>query len=569
VQDLYNTRVLKVVDLTFTYAGSDRAAIEGITLSAGAGRHTLIMGPTGAGKTTLCCALRGLLGTVIDGVVTGEIEAAGTVVLGRDRTSLQGTGSPVARLAPVVGLVFQDFESQLFSTTIRREVAFGPENLNMPPAETRRRVDWALDVVGLSGMEDRNPQSLSGGEKQRLAIASVLALRPRVLILDEPTTDLDPDGKQQVFALRERLAGEVDLLVMVEHEIEPALGFECLHLLSDGRLSASGDRSLLFDHRLFEQHAVQPYEPAVVAAEAGLASYDESALRVLLAGLPPPPPRPRPPSPPREALRLSGITAGYEGAPVLSDFSLVVGEGEFVAILGRNGCGKTTAAMTMAGLRRPRAGRVEILGEDPYAEGAGCAASRIGFVFQNPDHQIHANTISDEIAFGPRNLGLTESDVQARVSEVAKVVGLEDLLAADPFTLPKGYRQMVAVASVLAMKPRILVLDEPTTGLDLAGQRAILRLLADLNASGHTIIIITHSMRAALESATRAIVMEHGRIFLDGTVEDVFYDPELARTALRPPPIVALGRMAGVRVRSLAEILDLLRQSGRLRRMPA
>lgn len=551
--------MLRVAELQFRYAGADKDVLDGVNIEAAPGQHLLIMGPTGAGKTTLCCALRGLLGTFLDGRTEGVVEVAGRRVL-----PAPPGGHPVALLTPVVGLVLQDFERQLFSTTVVKEVAFGPENLNLPRREIARRVEWALDLVGLRGFEARNPATLSGGEKQRLAIASVLALRPRLLILDEPTTDLDPAGKAGVFALRERIASEVDLLVMVEHEIEPAVDFERLAIFAGGRVVASGDRRLLLQPSLFDRHAVQSYEPAVIAAEIGVDSLDPVVVGRSLADrfeLSRAEPMTKAPGP--SALSLTNVDFGYGRALVLEDLTVEIGEGQFVAILGHNGCGKTTAAKLMAGLLRASRGNVRLFGEEVGRHDFAWIATRVGYVFQNPDHQIFSSSIAEEVSFGPSNLGLDEREVRLRVNEVLETVGLSSLSGADPFTLPKGVRQMVAVASVLAMQPRILILDEPTTGLDREGQRAVLALLGRLNEMGHTIVIITHSMRAALEHASRTLVMKNGRILADGRSEDVFYGPHIEEAGLLPPPIVRLARAAGVRARSADHLLAL---AGRTRK---
>ncbi|MBI2837431.1 MAG: ATP-binding cassette domain-containing protein [Acidobacteria bacterium] len=550
-------QLLRISGLRFQYGGAAAEALRGIDLELHGGGHTLLMGPTGAGKTTFCCGLRGLLATLIDGTLQGEIHCGDTLV-----APASGGTHHVATLSSQVGLVFQDFERQLFSTTVVREVAFGPENLGLPSLEIRSRVDWALDLVGLGGYESRAPATLSGGEKQRLAIASVLALRPRILILDEPTTDLDPAGKESVYALRERLASEVELFVMAEHEIEPALSFERIMIMAGGRLVADGGRELLFQPRIFETNAVQPYEPAAIAAEIGMNTTDVTAVGQAVAGRlsPGQPSVPRASvRPEREAVSLTGVGFSYGASTILEDFTLSIGEGEFVALLGHNGCGKTTMAKLMAGLLRPSHGTVRLLGEDMVGRGFGWIATRAGYVFQNPDHQIFASTIGDELSFGPRNLGLDASETARRVDDVIGIVGLDELRGADPFTLPKGYRQMVAVASVLVMQPRLLILDEPTTGLDLSGRRAILELLQQLNGAGHTILIITHSMRAALEYATRTVVMKNGRIIADGPSEEVFYGAALEAAGLRAPPIVAIGKAAGVRVRSAAELLRMMR----------
>lgn len=549
--------LLQVSGLRFQYGGAAAEALRGIDLELRGGQHALLMGPTGAGKTTLCCALRGLLGTFIDGSLEGEIRSGDILI-----APASGGTHHVATLSSQVGLVFQDFERQLFSTTVVKEVAFGPENLGLTSLEIRRRVDWALDLVGLGGYESRAPAKLSGGEKQRLAIASVLALRPRILILDEPTTDLDPAGKESVYALRERIAAEVELLVMAEHEIEPALSFERIMIMTGGRIVADGGRELLFQPRMFETNAVQPYEPAAIAAEIGIDTLEAKAVGQAVAGRlsreQTPGPRPTGRAA-REAVSLTGVGFSYGPSTILEDFNVSIGEGEFVALLGHNGCGKTTLAKLMAGLLQPSRGTVRLLEEDIAGRGFGWIATRAGYVFQNPDHQIFASTIGDEISFGPRNMGLDARETARRVDEVIRIVGLEGLREADPFTLPKGCRQMVAVASVLAMQPRLLILDEPTTGLDLSGQRAILELLQQLNRSGHTILIITHSMRAALEYATRTVLMKNGRIIADGPSEEVFYGDALEAAGLRAPPIVAIGKAAGARVRSAAQLLGMMR----------
>ncbi|MEW6364405.1 MAG: energy-coupling factor transporter ATPase [Acidobacteriota bacterium] len=551
--------MLRIADVSFKYAAAASKALDGVSLSARKGQHLLVMGPTGAGKSTLCMALRGLLGTAVEGELEGEIEIAGESV-----ASFRAASHPVARMAPLAGLVFQDFERQLFSTNVVKEVAFGPENLNVPAGEVRRRVSWALDIVGLSGYEDRNPATLSGGEKQRLAIASVLSMRPRLLILDEPTTDLDPLGKEQIFALHERIAGQADLLVIVEHEIEPALHSERLVIMQAGRVAAEGSRELLMQPGLFESNSVQPFEPAVLASELGLDSMAEQDLRVALTAGPAARETPASGAEPRVArnaravIALDRVSFAYGSKTLFEDLSVEITEGEFVALLGHNGCGKTTMAKLMAGLLRPRGGAVRVAGEDLARARFAWLASQIGYVFQNPDHQIFASTIAEEVAFGPRNMGWSEQETRARVATVLQRVGLAGQDQVDPFTLPKGSRQRIAVASVLVMEPRILILDEPTTGLDLAGCRAILGLLADLNRAGHTILIITHSMRAALEYADRTIVMKQGRLVADGPSADIFYGDALNAAGLRPPPIVALGKMAGVRARSAGELLRSL-----------
>jgi energy-coupling factor transport system ATP-binding protein len=478
----------------------------------------------------------------------------------------------VGEFAKDVGLVFQDFEAQLFSTNVALEVAFGPENFEVDREEMVRRVKSVLSQVKLEGFEGRQPATLSGGQKQRLAIASVLAMEPSILCLDEPTTDLDPIGKLGIFEIAEELKDRDDVtLIVVEHETEETLDADRIVVLRDGRIAADRPaREVLRDVALLEESSVMPLgvarffrekgvEELPLTPEEGLERFKRLGWRV---------------SPERhgelveadeerergygEALiEVEGLSHRYpNGVVALEGVDLEVRRGEFVAVLGQNGSGKTTLVKHFNGLLEPTEGSVRVEGEETAEQGIRRLGQRVGYVFQNPDHQIFSDTVFDEVAFGPKVRGYEEDEIRERVSEALAAVGLEGYEEEDPFGLTKGERQRVAVASVLAVRPDVLILDEPTTGLDYAEQRSMMDLVRRLNEAGSTIIAVTHTMWVVAEYAHRAVVMKDGRTTLSGTVREVFgREEELRDAALRPPHIVSLGNSLGHAVLSVEELL--------------
>jgi len=534
--------------MRFRYRGTPEGAppaLDGVDLSLEEGRFLAVVGPTGAGKTTITRVLSGIVPGFLSGDLLGRVRG----VAARD-----------------VGLVFEDFEAQLFTTETTLEVAFGAESRGVPREEIARRVADALRRVGLSGFEGRSPAALSGGEKQRLAIAAVLAQEPRVIALDEPTTDLDPVGKAAVLETLRALRSEGRTVLLVEHETEELAHADRVALVAGGRVVREGPaRLVLADAALLEAHGVRPPEIPRLFARLGLDAKeapiddDAEAARMLAeAGW-----RAAPLAPPgasgdaggsQVVLSVKGVRHVYEGrsVPALDEVGLEVREGEMLAILGANGSGKSTLARVLAGMVAPAAGSV--VGADPRA---------VGFVFQNPDHQIFCATVAEEVAFGPRNQGLSEEEIARRVARALDTVGLTGADAKDPFALPKSDRQRLALASVLAMETRVILMDEPTTGLDHRDQRRMMDLLALLNRRGHTVIVITHHIWIALEYARRIVLMAGGRKIADGPVRLVMRDAAaLEKARVRLPPLARLGLRMGVAVRTLDEAAAALERRG-------
>lgn len=562
-------------------------ALEEISLEVAAGEFLGITGSTGSGKSTLCLAIAGLVPQETGGVIGGRV-----AVTGWDTRY-----TPVPQLATRVGLVFQDPESNLVGLSVEDEVAFGPENLGIPPAEIARRVNWALEVVGLSRERDRPSAHLSGGQKQRLAIAAVLAMQPQILVLDEPTAQLDPVGKEEVIAAVERLRQELGrrlTIVLVESDTELLSRFaDRIVVLHAGRIALEGSPQAVFS-RTEELAALGIWVPPLaelaarlnraLGAELSFLSQTEAeaALARLLdqTGLtrpndqPPlagyrerpaaePVPAPRQASAgslltlarergnqtlrarePASLIEIEEVRYRYGGVyPALNGVSLRIGTGEFLALIGPNGSGKTTLAKHCNGLLRPESGRVLVAGEDTRTTHVGQLARTVGYVFQNPDHQLFLPSVAEELAYGPRNLGLRGPELRARVEEALERFGLAELRNRHPTLLGRGLRQLVAIAAVYALSPRLLILDEPTCGLDGQATGRLMATLEELVAEGWSVLLITHDLRLVAEHARRVVLVHEGRILGDGPTRDILTDEALLeRAGMVPPTIARLSR---------------------------
>src|SRR5215203_1237857 len=555
---------VRIEGLTYRYRGQQKPALSGVDLAVAEGEFVVVMGPSGAGKSTLCVALNGLIPHFFRGKMEGEVRVRG-------RSTREGR---VGEFAQEVGLVFQDFEAQLFSTNVALEVAFGPENFRVERDEMVRRVESVLGQVRLEGFDGRTPSTLSGGQKQRLAIASVLAIEPRILCLDEPTTDLDPLGKLGIFEIAEDLKDRDDVtLIVVEHETEETIDADRIVVLREGEIVADRPaREVLRDVRLLEESSIMPLQVTrffhekglwqgqlPLTPEEGVAEFRRRKWQVnperhqRLVGAD----ERREDGYGEPVIQVEGLTYRYpNGVVALEGVDLKVRRGEFLAVLGQNGSGKTTLVKHFNGLLEPTEGRV-VVGEDETTEhGLRHLGQSVGYVFQNPDHQIFSDTVFDEVAFGPKIRDMEEAEIEERVREALAAVGMERRGDEDPFGLTKGERQRVAVASVLAVHPEVLILDEPTTGLDYAEQRGMMDLVNNLNEAGSTIIVVTHTMWVVAEYAHRAAVIREGKIALQDTVRNVFAEEdELRDQALRPPHIVSFGNALGYPVLSVEEML--------------
>ena len=563
--------LLRVRNLAITHDGADSPSPASVTFEVGPGEVVLLLGPSGSGKSTLALSLDGLIPHAVPAMLSGSVEVAG----------VSTADATVAALSTHVAMVFQDPDAQLVTGTVLDEVAFGPENLRLPVDEVLRRAEDSLRRVGLWHRRHENPDVLSGGGRQRLAIAAALAMGSPLLVLDEPTANLDPQGIEEVYAtLAELVAAGDRSIVLIEHNLDAVVGFvdRVVVLDQDGRLVADGPVDDVLRRRAGELHRLGVWLPTstLAALRLRVAGYTleplpltPEELRAALAKHPvmapaetrtvrrhedvsPGIPLVRAEAPllgtPAETraadavVQVSGLSLslgrGRERVEVLHEITLDVARGEFVAIVGANGAGKTTLLQAIAGVIPPPRGAVRIDGRDVARTDARTLPSRIGFVFQNPEHQFVAHTVAEEISHGLRRLRLPDDEVRARTAALLHRFGLGEKAEAHPFLLSGGQKRRLSVGTALVAGAPVLALDEPTFGQDRARADELLGLLSELNTAGTTILVVTHDMQLVSEYADRVVVLEDGRVAAHGPTGDVFDDVALIeRAGLRVPPL--------------------------------
>jgi energy-coupling factor transport system ATP-binding protein len=544
--------------LWWKYRASKAWVLKDINLEVKSGEILGIMGPSGAGKTTLGLTLNGLIPQTIEGEVKGIIQVAG----------MSTFGSPVSDLVKKVGMVFQDPETQFVTMAVQDEISFGLENMAVPRDVMIQRVKSVAKTLRIEDLLRKHPYELSGGQKQRVAIGSALALQPRILVLDEPTSDLDPIGKSEIFSLIGELREQGITMIVIEHEAEELAKFaDRLILLENGSVKFGGDPYSFFS-RVDELKRVGITPPQVTeffklskernhdSSVLPLTVEDGSrSIRQLLQRTTKgtnkqvfsPSEAKRGAKKDKAIIVTEGLECTYpDGTQAVRGVDVIIHPGEYVALIGQNGSGKTTLAKIWANILKPTKGRVLIDGVDSRELTQAQVASKVGYSFQNPDHQLVCDTVEKEVMFAPTNLGVPFDEAQRRADEVLATLGLSEVKAEHPFFLPKGQRTRLAVASVLSMKPQVLVVDEPTTGQDWNLAKALMNFCDGLNRAGSTIIIITHNMRVVAEHCSRTIAMHRGKIVMDGPTDEVFSQPELLeKMFLKSPMITRLAQACG------------------------
>jgi len=540
--------IVRIENLSYQYPRSPGLVLRDINLSIHKGEFLGIVGPTGAGKTTLSLALNGIVPQFYGGHFYGHVTVAG----------LDTVETPIHQLAQHVALVFQDPETQLIANSVEDEVAFGLENIRVPRDEIRRRIEWALATVRLDGMEEKHPTELSGGEKQRLAIAAALALQPQVLVLDEPTSQLDPLGSQEVFATVRELNARLGItVILISHASEEVAEFvDRVALLSNGELANLDTPSQIFAQAdLLAKYAIRPpqvtrfylelrnrgFDPPSISVtlKQAVKVYDRMRTQIELKPLAVP--EIATAEPPGSVLfSARDVEHIYpDGTRALHGVSLDLREGEYVVIVGQNGAGKTTLVKHFLHLLEPTSGQVLLDGQDVTNLEVSELAQRVGFVAQNPDNQIFNTSVEAEVSFALRNLGIGPAEVAQRVEASLDTMGLVDYRTWHPLSLSKGDRARVVIAAVLAMRPDVLIFDEPTTGQDYLGAKRILDVSRQLHQAGKTVIVITHHLYLMPGYAERVVVMGKGIILLDAPIREAFHNTALLEhTFLAPPQIV-------------------------------
>jgi len=502
--------MIRFSDVSFTYDGAERPTLVHVDLTVGEGELCVVVGPTGSGKTTLLRAVNGLVPHFTGGRLSG-----GVTVDGRSTREF-----PPRELADVVGMVGQNPAASFVTDTVEDELAYTMENLGLAPDVMRRRVEDVLDLLGLHELRDRPLATLSGGQQQRVAIGAVLTASPRVLVLDEPTSALDPAAAEEVLASLTRLVHDLGLTVLLaEHRLERVLPF------ADSVVLVPGDGSPLVVGPAVEVMADSPVAPPLVDL-GRLAGWDPlplsvrdarrmaGPLRARLDG-----DRPAAAVPPRGdlAASLTSVSVAYGEVTALDAVDLGFRTGEIVAVMGRNGSGKSTLLSQLAGVRPPSSGRVVVGGTDPVTLAPRELVSRVGLVPQDAGVLLYGESVGEECASADHDTGLEPGTTAAMLERV--LPGLPS--DRHPRDLSEGQRLALALAVVLAPAPPLLLLDEPTRGLDYPGKARLVRLLAELAGAGHAVVMATHDVELVAQVATRAVVLADGEVVADGPARDV------------------------------------------------
>lgn len=523
------TYPIEFQNVTFSYAGSDEPAIKNINLSIEPGEIVLITGPAGSGKTTLCSCINGLIPHYHEGQLSGN------VLIGPYNTQKARVGG----LASLVGMVFQDPESQLVTNSVLDEVAFGPENLGVSRDEINQRIQAALEATRLIGYEEREPHNLSGGEQQACVIAATYAMHPEIYVMDEPLANLDPAGRAYILNLVVQVARQRGkTLIIVEHALEETLPLvERIIVMEKGQIVRDGPTQEVLaqgdiPHVLKRPDILRLAEAFKLEDLALTPAQFNQALRrkYILKSVPSLPYQNGHHLQSETVIEFKNVSFTYTGEKeALKNVSLKIKAGEMVAIMGRNGSGKTTLVRHVIGLHQPSKGQVLVNGKDITTTPTHVLAKDVGFCFQNPNHQIVSFTVKEEMLFGLKSHNVDPAEFDKRIRESLEIVDLSDKIDSEVFDLGKGQKQRLALASVLTLKPKILIIDEPTTGQDPEMIDEIFAIIKRLNDMGTTILLITHRVDYAAMFAKRAVVLQHGKVSYDGNVRELLMDHDLMR----------------------------------------
>ncbi|GAA3932974.1 ATP-binding cassette domain-containing protein [Microbacterium soli] len=497
--------LLRVQRLSVTHAGAAHPALRDLSLEVAAGEVVLLLGPSGSGKSTLALALNGLIPQSVEAEMTGSVE-----VSGQDTRT-----TPVARLATDVSLVFQDPDAQLVTGTVLDEVAFALENLLLPASEVLARAEKALRRMGLWHRRDWNPDLLSGGGRQRLAIACALAVHPTLIVLDEPTANLDPRGVEDVYAALDDLAADAEerAIVLIEHNVDAALRFatRVIVLGRDGRVLWDGRPSAVFDEHAAELAELGVWLPRTATPrDAALPAPAGRAASI--------PSRTAPAAP---AIAVRDLVVQKRGTTVLRVPELEIESGSFTAVIGPNGAGKTTLLQALGGVVPPPRGTVRIGDLDAGRASPRELSARVGYVFQNPEHQFIAQTVRDELAHGLRLQRIDDVEIAERVERMLDRLGLRDKADEHPFLLSGGEKRRLSVGTALIARPDVLILDEPTFGQDRRRAAELLDLLRQRQQEGATVVVVSHDPALVASYATHTVVVDDGAVRAAGPTADL------------------------------------------------
>ncbi|MQA04546.1 MAG: ATP-binding cassette domain-containing protein [Streptosporangiales bacterium] len=577
-------RVIRLRGVSYTYPEGELPALRDVGLDVAEGEICAIVGANGAGKSTLAQVLAGFCPHFEGGELDGEVHVAG----------LDIASSRMEDIVPRVGLVLQNPFNQISGArfTVREEVAFGLENLGVPEREMGARVDEMLETLRIDHLASRSPYELSGGQQQLVALAAILVMRPRVVVLDEPTSQLDPAGTDLVFTALRALRDTDLTTVLIEHKLEQLEQYaDSVVVLADGVVRAKGRPREVLAHDELEAWGVGGTRFSRAARELRTRGWWRpdveipvslgdavDAVRRLTGAAAVRPAAVEVGEPAAGEVRLdwpvtddggsadlevTGLRFRYpSGVTALDGVDLTVAPGERVAVIGENGAGKTTLVKHLNGIFRPSDGQVLVGGWDTREHSVAQLAQRVAYLFQNPAEQLFARTVRREVEFGPRNLGYAQERVAELTDAALRALSLTRFADDHPYQLTQTEQKRVALACVLAMNTPVVILDEPTTGQDYRTMQTLRAVVGMLAKAGRTVIAVTHDMDFAAENFDRIVTMARGRVLADTPVADAFLDDAVLReAAVHPPQLTRLGRELGW-VRPVLTVSDLVERVG-------
>ncbi|NLJ38155.1 MAG: Cobalamin import ATP-binding protein BtuD [Methanobacterium sp. PtaU1.Bin242] len=542
--------MIEVNNLSFKYERDSHHCLKGIDLQIGEGEVILVLGPSGSGKSTLALTLNGLIPNSFPGEISGKVHVCG----------MESFKTPVYELTQKVGIVFQDPEAQFVSMNVEDEIVFGLENLCYPPEEMEERLVEALSKVDMLDYRYRDVYSLSGGEKQKILLAALMAIRPSVLIFDEPTANLDPVGTLEFFETVKSLK-ETDkhTIILIEHKLDDLIHLidrvividkEGVKLLEGTPLEVFSEHTDLLIQKgiwmpqtallanKFKENNIKPHKiPLSIEEACDYLKYlkpsfnnlenNHSSVESTDSTNP--------------VLEIRNLSFAYNKCKVIEDVNLKVDKGDFLAIVGANGAGKTTLAKHMVDIIHPPQNTVFLEGKDISDISTKHMSHKIGYVFQNPEHQFIKNTVEEQLTFGLKLRGFSDDEIKDWLDSTLERFRIKSYVKMSPYMLSHGQKRLLSVATMLTLGQDILILDEPTFGQDLKSSSELLTFLNSLNQEGKTIIMITHDMSLVARHARNVMVMADGKAIFFGSTHKLFKNEEiLQRARLTPPPLFEL-----------------------------
>ncbi len=532
---------LEVEHLKYRYPHTKKLALDDISFTAEKGEFIGIIGENGAGKSTLSQAFCGLVPQFYKGAYGGKVTVDG----------IDAAITPTAELCKKVGLIFQNPFNQLSGAkdTVWDEVAFGLENFGVPAEQIHERLDKVLHQLDIWQFREKNPFDLSGGQMQRVAIASVLAMEPEILLLDEPTSQLDPQGSEEVFHTVELLAKTGITIFMIEQKMEKLASYcDKILLLHEGKQIDFDTPEKIFSRPDLAELGICPPYVTRYCIEQNLFRPDgtypvtmEDVKRVLKRDMERKVTLPQLTDPvltevPEDRFAVRNLKFSYtEDHPIFENFQLSLDQRP-TAIIGQNGAGKTTLVRLLKGLLKPSAGTILYQGEDISRRTVASLAGQVGYVFQNPDDQIFKYKVIDEVMFGPLNIGMPKEKAKEKAMEALALTELTSYAGENPYDLELSQRKLVAIASVLAMDTDVIILDEPTIAQDYRGKEIIRNIITSLSGQGKLVLAILHDMDFVAQCFSRVVVLAHGQLLADGTPSEVFVQEDVLKKAALDMP---------------------------------